>query len=116
MLAAGGDSQKLVPAKRQITIRDLFRHTTGYSYGSPGSKEHEYYRHGGVLYRAPHGMMPPEMTIEEAAEALAPIPALHQPGERFTYGFNTEELEAMWHNYLAGEFQSEKVKTTMALR
>jgi CubicO group peptidase (beta-lactamase class C family) len=32
------------------------------------------------------------MTIAEAAQALARIPALHHPGERFTYGFNTDLL------------------------
>jgi CubicO group peptidase (beta-lactamase class C family) len=32
------------------------------------------------------------MTIEKAAVALARIPALHHPGERFTYGFSTDLL------------------------
>ena len=37
-------------------------------------------------------MMPPELTIAQAAYALARIPAQHHPGERFTYGFNTDLL------------------------
>jgi len=92
VLAGEGDSQKIVPAKRPITIRDVFRHTTGLSYGSGDPKVKEYYTKEGMLYRPPHGMMPPKMTIEEAAEALARIRAWHHPGERFTYGFNTDLL------------------------
>lgn len=92
VLNKDGGSQKVVPAKRQITIRDVFRHTTGYSYGSDHPKVREYYEREGLLYRPPHGMMPPNMTIEQAAEALARIPALHHPGERFTYGFSTDLL------------------------
>jgi CubicO group peptidase (beta-lactamase class C family) len=37
-------------------------------------------------------MLPPRMNIAQAAEALARIPALHHPGVRFTYGFNTDLL------------------------
>jgi CubicO group peptidase (beta-lactamase class C family) len=37
-------------------------------------------------------MFPPKMTIEKLADGLARIPALHQPGARFTYGFNTDLL------------------------
>ena len=88
-----GDAHKVVPAERQLTIRDVFRHTTGYSYGDAGeSQAREYYQREGMLYRPPHEMMPPKLTILNAANALGRIPALHQPGERFTYGFNTDLL------------------------
>ena len=93
VLVKVGDSYDIVPAKRQLTVRDVFRHTTGYGYGGGGDPEWEkYYQREGLLYRPPHGMLPPEMTIEQAAEALARIPAFHHPGERFTYGFNTDLL------------------------
>lgn len=87
------DGQEIVPAKRPITVRDLLRHTSGYSYGSSGpDKLQEYYRKAGLLYGPPVAMLPPNMTIKEAAEALAKVPGLHQPGDRFTYGFNTDIL------------------------
>ena len=92
VLEGDGDSQKTVPAKRPITIRDVFRHTTGYSYGDGKPGLRKYYEREGMLYRPPAGMLPPKMNIEQAAEALARIPALHHPGERFTYGFNTDLL------------------------
>ncbi|GEM_PF-42803 len=82
-----------VPANRPITIRDVFRHTTGFSYGGNGIPEVERrYRSSGMFYRPPNAMMPPDMTIEQAADAMATIPALHHPGEKFTYGFNTDLL------------------------
>jgi CubicO group peptidase (beta-lactamase class C family) len=92
VLEGDGDSQQTVPAKRPITIRDVFRHTTGYSYGDGKPGVRKYYEREGMLYRPPAGMLPPKMNIEQAAEALARIPALHHPGERFTYGFNTDLL------------------------
>ncbi len=91
VLEGEGDSQKIVPAKRPITVRDVFRHTTGFSYGD-GPGIDQYYERKGLHYRPPAGMLPPNLTIEQAAEALARIPALHHPGEKFTYGFNTDLL------------------------
>jgi CubicO group peptidase (beta-lactamase class C family) len=92
VLEIDGDTTEIVPANRQLTVRDLFRHTTGYSYGGENPNVGSYYRREGMLYRPPYGMLPPDMTIERAAEALARIPALHHPGERFTYGYNTDLL------------------------
>ena len=90
VLVEDGDSTKTVPARRQITIRDVFRHTTGFNYA--GDKAREYYEREGMILRPPLGMLPPDMTIEEAAAALARIPGVHHPGERFTYSFSTDLL------------------------
>jgi CubicO group peptidase (beta-lactamase class C family) len=88
-----GGEHELVPAERPITVRDLFRHTAGYGYGGGSNKElHAYYEREQLIYRPPNAMMPPEMTIAQAADALARIPAFHHPGQRFTYGLNTDVL------------------------
>ncbi|MEM7479313.1 MAG: serine hydrolase domain-containing protein [Planctomycetota bacterium] len=82
-----------VPAKKLMTIRDVFRHSTGYGYGGNGIEQLEdLYVQSGVKYRSPAGMMVPLMSIEKAANQLATIPAHHHPGERFTYGFSTDLL------------------------
>lgn len=81
---------KIVPANREITVLDVFRHTTGFSYG--GGRVQKYYEAEGMRYRDPAAMFPPDMPISQAADALARIPALHHPGEQFTYGFNTDLL------------------------
>jgi outer membrane protein assembly factor BamB len=80
-----------VPPRRPITVRDVLSHTTGYSYGGEASVR-EFYEREGLRYQGPQGMFPPRMTIARTAEALARIPALHHPGEQFTYGFNTDLL------------------------
>ncbi|MDP7206930.1 MAG: serine hydrolase domain-containing protein, partial [Pirellulaceae bacterium] len=75
-----------------IIIRDLFRHTAGYTYGT-GMPEAfgRHYQKEQMLYTH-RGMFPPTMSIAEAADRLARIPLLHQPGARFTYGLNVDLL------------------------
>jgi CubicO group peptidase (beta-lactamase class C family) len=87
---ADGKSRR-VPPKRPITVRDVLRHTTGYSYGDEAAVK-EFYERERLRYWGPEELFPPKMTIAQAAEALARVPALHQPGERFTYGFSTDLL------------------------
>lgn len=87
------DEWIIIPPKREINIRDVFTHTTGYGYGDEGIRrfEREYKKYG-MKYRNPAEMFPPDLSIKEAAEALARIPAMHHPGEKFTYGFSTDLL------------------------
>ncbi|MDG2222207.1 MAG: alpha/beta fold hydrolase [Rubripirellula sp.] len=88
-----GEKQQAIAPKRPITVRDVFRHTTGFAYGGNGNAEVDRrYHEAGLKYRPPQAMLPPEMTIEEAAIKMAGIPAHHHPGERFTYGFSTDLL------------------------
>jgi len=91
VIAQVGDTAQRVAPRRPISIRDVLRHTTGYSYGEEPSVRDAYQREG-LRYRGPAGMFPPRMNIEKAAQSLARIPALHHPGERFTYGFSTDLL------------------------
>lgn len=77
----------LVPARRQITIRDLLTHTAGISYGEGPAKE-EYLKAG------IHGwfLTDKDMTIGELVKKLARLPFDAQPGEKFVYGYNTDIL------------------------
>ena len=81
--AAGGT----VPAKREITIRDLLTHTSGVSYGS-GPLEAQY-KAANVLdwYFADK-----DEPIGAAIERLAALPFEAQPGEKYIYGFSTDIL------------------------
>lgn len=87
---AEGASHQVRP-HRPITVRDVLRHTTGYSYGDE-SVVRAFYEREGLRYWGPSELFPPRMTVAKASESLARIPALHHPGERFTYGFNTDLL------------------------
>jgi CubicO group peptidase (beta-lactamase class C family) len=91
VLATGDGPSRQAQPRRPITVRDVLRHTTGYSYGDE-SAVREFYEREGLRYGGPSELFPPKMTIAKAAESLARIPALHHPGERFTYGFNTDLL------------------------
>ncbi len=78
-----------VPAKREITIRDLLTHTSGISYAGIGSKE------AVAIYaknKIPSGIGTPDYTLEDVMSRLGKMPLLHNPGEKFTYGLNTDVL------------------------
>ena len=83
----GVKGYSVVPAKRQITIRDLLTHTAGISYGD-GPAEEEYLKAG------IHGwyLTDKDMTIGEVVKKLVKLPFDAQPGERFVYGYNTDIL------------------------
>ena len=58
------------------------------------------------------------MTIAQAAEKLAATPAHHHPGERFTYGFNTDllgRLIEVWSEKPLDEYVRESVLTPLEM-
>lgn len=78
-----------IPAKREITIRDLLTHTSGISYSGIGTKE------ANAIYaknKISNGLGGPDLKLADFANALAKMPLMHNPGERFTYGLNTDIL------------------------
>ena len=87
--APGGGDYELVPATREITIRDLLRHTSGISYGFLGGEQiGRLYSEAGVS----NGLIQTEGTIGEMVERIAAQPLLSQPGEAWVYGLNTDVL------------------------
>ncbi|WP_018626893.1 serine hydrolase domain-containing protein [Niabella aurantiaca] len=86
---AADSSYTTVPAKRGITIRDLLTHTSGLDYaqiGSPAMKA--IYAKAGI----PAGFVTHPQKLADAINKLGTLPLVHQPGERFTYGLNTDVL------------------------
>jgi CubicO group peptidase (beta-lactamase class C family) len=78
-----------IPAKREITIRDLLTHTSGIDYAGIGSKNmRAIYAKAGI----PGGFGTDKMILGEKMRALGKLPLVHQPGERFTYGLNVDVL------------------------
>jgi len=78
-----------VPAKREVTIRDLLTHTSGIDYAVIGSATMKaIYAKAGI----PVGFESSGLTLSEAMDRLGKQPLVHQPGERFTYGLNTDVL------------------------
>lgn len=76
-----------VPAKREITIRQLLTHTSGLSYPGIGNKE------AVAIYaknKIPSGIGTPDGTLADAMNRLAALPLMHQPGDRWTYGLSVD--------------------------
>ena len=74
---------KLVDAKREVTVADLMRHTSGYTYGSgPGVV--------GTAYRANPPMRAKD--LEEMGKRLKGIPLVYQPGEAWQYSMSIDIL------------------------
>jgi CubicO group peptidase (beta-lactamase class C family) len=82
-------SYTTVPAKSEITIRQLLTHTSGISYAGIGTKE------ANAIYakaKVPSGIGTPKAKLSEGMNTLAGLPLVHQPGEKFSYGLNTDVL------------------------
>ncbi|MBC7904131.1 MAG: beta-lactamase family protein [Gemmatimonadaceae bacterium] len=78
-----------VPAKRQITIRDLLTHTSGIDYPLIGSKSMK-----SIYTKAdiPSGIGTSTRLLATEMKKLAKLPLKHQPGEAWTYGLNSDLL------------------------
>jgi len=77
------------PAKRKITIRDLLSHSSGIDYAGIGSdKMKAIYTKAGI----PSGLGNFNAVLLDKMKVLGRLPLVHQPGEKFTYGLNTDLL------------------------
>lgn len=78
-----------VPAKSEITIRQLFTHTSGLGYAQIGSKE------ANAIYaksKLTAGIGIQDDNLLDAMNRLGKLPLMHQPGEKWTYGLNSDLL------------------------
>jgi CubicO group peptidase (beta-lactamase class C family) len=78
-----------IPAKSDITIRQLFTHTSGLGYAQIGSKE------ANAIYaksKITAGIGVQDDKLLDAMNRLAKLPLMHQPGEKWTYGLNSDLL------------------------
>ena len=86
---AQDSSYTTVPAKKEITIRELLTHTSGLGYAQIGSKEaNAIYAKNDITA----GIGVTKSTLLQAMDRLGKLPLMHQPGEKFTYGLNTDLL------------------------
>lgn len=87
---------RLVPAKREITIRDLLSHTAGISYRFftnwfPDKKHKlmtEFYKEANI----PDGLCKPDKTIGDMVKRIAKLPIIGHPGEVWEYGLSADVL------------------------
>jgi CubicO group peptidase (beta-lactamase class C family) len=81
----GRPALNLIPAQQPITLQDLLRHTSGFTYGIFGdSLVKTAYRELGIA--GPHG------SSEEFINKLAQAPLAYQPGTTWEYSHSTDVL------------------------
>jgi CubicO group peptidase (beta-lactamase class C family) len=76
-----------IPASREITIRDLLRHTSGLTYN--------WNEDLGQMYtdaKVTHGLLQYDGTIADNVKNLAAQPLLFNPGDRFEYSLGIDVL------------------------
>jgi CubicO group peptidase (beta-lactamase class C family) len=75
----------LEPARREMTIQDLMRHTSGLTYGAFGSSivKREY---------NDANVFDPNETLAELVTKLSKLPLAFQPGTTWEYGMSTDVL------------------------
>jgi CubicO group peptidase (beta-lactamase class C family) len=82
--ATGEKTFTTVPSERDMTIRDLLRHTSGLTYGFFASSSVDR------MYVEKRTLN--EKTLKETVEKLSQLPLKHQPGSAWEYGLSTDVL------------------------
>lgn len=74
-----------VPPRREMTVRDLLRHSSGLTYGIFGNSEvDKRYRKAGIMQKDPD--------LKTMVEKLSTIPLKNHPGAVFEYSVSTDVL------------------------
>jgi CubicO group peptidase (beta-lactamase class C family) len=82
----GGDRRLMLePARREVTVQDLMRHTSGMTYGIFGDSLAQR------AYRAA-GAMDDQQTNAQLIDKLAQLPLAFQPGTAFEYGMSNDVI------------------------
>jgi len=76
-----------VPATKEITIRDLLRHTSGITYNWNGDLGQAYND-----AKVASGLLQYDGAIGDNVKSLASVPLLFNPGERFEYSLSVDVL------------------------
>jgi CubicO group peptidase (beta-lactamase class C family) len=87
LVKSASGAASTVPAKREITIRDLLRHTSGLTYNW-NLDLGQIYTDAGVA----DGLSQYDGTIADSVKRLGPLPLLFNPGDRFEYSLGVDVL------------------------
>jgi CubicO group peptidase (beta-lactamase class C family) len=80
----GLGSYELVKPKRPIRIKDLLRHTAGFTYGIYGEDNPVE-----AMYKESE-LLKPTLNLKEFIYRLSQLPLAHHPGQRWTYSVATD--------------------------
>ncbi len=112
--ASGKTVLVLEPARREITVHDLLRHTSGFTYSFLGkSMVKDLYK------EAFAGVDSSGMNNAEFVERLAKLPLAYQPGTTWEYGQATDVLGRLVEvisGQNLGEFVTERILKPLKMR
>ena len=107
----GNGKLELVPAKRQMTVQDLLRHTSGLTYEHQGDGPvHKLYQDSRVRSR--------KISNAEHAALVAGFPLVCHPGEEFNYSRSTDILGRIIEvasGQSLGAFLAERILTPLGM-
>lgn len=102
---------KLVKPDRKITVRDIFTHTGGISYGNTEHPVDAAYRDAGVAYGS--------RKLKDLVETIARMPLLDQPGLSWHYSFS-HDIQAYLVEYFSGipfeQYLDERIFTPLGMK
>ncbi len=101
------------PAKRQPTVEDLLRHTSGMTSGNRGkSAVHKLWPYSGARLAV-------RTNSDGLLKTIAGLPLLHDPGTSWDYGFSTDVLGVLIERVSGkslGEFLSERLGQPLGMK
>lgn len=80
-LMCSGDSGKIYPCKRKITVRDLLTHKSGWGYFT-GMSNGKFFLISDTLYN----------DLKDFSEKVSKVPLAYEPGMGYSYGVSTSLL------------------------
>ena len=83
---------EIVPAKGEVTLRQLFTMTSGVPYAGNDTAAARIQKEKGEAYLAEHGTVP--QTVEYC-NLVGGLPLAFEPGEKWMYGFSIDVLGAV---------------------
>ena len=102
--ATGTGELSLEPAKREMTIQDLLRHTSGLTYGFFGKSLVKQAYLDAKLYD-------PGQTLAEVVMKISKLPLASQPGTTWDYSMSTDVLGRVHRGRLGDAFRPVRRRT-----
>ncbi len=103
------------PARRQITVRQLFTHTSGLDYADIGSDELKaIYAKAGLTALGREGDL-----LADKVRVLGGLPLVAEPGERFTYSLSIDvlgRLVEVWSGMPLDRFMRTRIFEPLGMR
>ncbi len=108
-VSGSGDSMQTEPAKRKPTVRDVLRHTAGFTYGNPRNPIEKAWADASLMSDGLAGLVP----------KIAKLPLVYQPGTRWVYSVS-HDVQAVLVERLSGmkfeDFVKQRIFTPLEMK